>query len=248
MPRRARVKSKNDIYHIMLRGIDKQNIFEDEEDKEKFLSVLTDCKAISEYKVFAYCFMNNHVHILLQTGKEELGKVFRRIGARYVYWYNWKYQRTGHLFQDRYKSEAVEDDSYFITVIKYIHQNPIVAEIVERAEDYNYSSYKEYMINKAGTLIDKNFVYSIINKKEFIKIHEEKSAEVLKLDQRSKRKTDEEAKAIIRKICKKKDLKEMTADKTAKCIQQIQKEGVSVRQLSRLTGLSKGVIERNLKT
>jgi len=86
-----RVKSETGIYHIMLRGINQQIIFNDEEDIEKFLEVLKKCKAISEFKIYAYCFMNNHVHILLKEGKEELGQIFKRIGVRYVYWYNLKY-------------------------------------------------------------------------------------------------------------------------------------------------------------
>jgi REP element-mobilizing transposase RayT len=65
--------------------------------------------------------MSNHIHRLIKEGKEDLGIVFRRIGSKFVYWYNWKYKRSGHLFQDRYKSEVVENDKYFLTVLKYIH-------------------------------------------------------------------------------------------------------------------------------
>ena len=248
MPRNARQQSKTGIYHVMLRGINKQNIFEDEEDKEKFLSVLKDCKAISEYKIFAYCLMNNHIHILLQTVNENLGQIFKRIGARYVYWYNWKYQRTGHLFQDRYKSEPVEDDSYFITVIKYIHQNPVLAGIVKQEAEYKYSSYCDYIKSNTRDLIEKDYVFGIIDKKEFIKIHAEKAVDHLKIAQTYKRITDEEAKSIITKIIKNKNWHMVTITEKTKYIQQINAKGVSVRQMSRLTGLSKGVIERNLKT
>ena len=117
MPRQARKKSESGIYHIMLRGINKQQIFEDEEDFQKFIQVLKECKAVSEYKLFAYCLMGNHIHMLIKPEKEPLELVFKRIGSRYVYWYNWKYRRTGHLFQDRYKSEPINDDSYFLTVL-----------------------------------------------------------------------------------------------------------------------------------
>ena len=115
MPRAARVKSKTGIYHIILRGINRQIIFEDEEDSLKFLQTLSEYKEKSKYEIYAYCLMGNHVHILIKEGKEELGIAMRRIGASYVYWYNWKYERNGHLFQDRYKSEAVEDDKYLLT-------------------------------------------------------------------------------------------------------------------------------------
>ncbi|MCL2672285.1 MAG: transposase [Clostridiales bacterium] len=128
MPRTARRKSENGLYHVMLRGINQQQIFHDNEDNEKFLAVLKECKKVSEFELHAYCLMGNHVHLLLRTGKEELEQIFKRIGVRYVYWYNWKYKRTGHLFQDRYKSEPVENDEYYFTVLRYIHQNPIRRE------------------------------------------------------------------------------------------------------------------------
>lgn len=127
MPRQARKKSESGIYHIMLRGINQQQIFEDREDYEKFLEILKDCKAICEFKLFAYCLMGNHIHLLIQEGTESLEQVFKRLCGRFVYWYNVKYRRVGHLFQDRFKSEPVDSDDYFFTVQRYIHQNPIKA-------------------------------------------------------------------------------------------------------------------------
>ena len=98
MPRQARKKSESGIYHIMLRGVNGQQIFEEQEDCDKFLQVLKDCKAISGYKVFAYCLMGNHIHILLQEKNEPIEVLMKRIATRFVYWYNIKYQRVGHLF------------------------------------------------------------------------------------------------------------------------------------------------------
>ena len=144
MPRQARKKSENGIYHIMLRGINQQQIFEDEEDYAKFLDILKECKEISEYKVFAYCLMGNHIHLLVKEGTENLEQMFKRICGRFVYWYNTKYRRVGHLFQDRFKSEPVDSERYFFTVLRYIHQNPVKAGICKRVEDYIYSSYSEY--------------------------------------------------------------------------------------------------------
>ena len=147
MPRQARKKSESGIYHVMLRGINGQLIFEDKQDKEKFLLTLKTYKAISEYKIFAYCLMSNHIHLLLKVEKEDLDLVIKRIAGSYVYWYNWKYKRRGHLFQDRFKSEPVEDDAYFLTVVRYIHQNPLKSGICKKVGNYEYSSYKEYIEN-----------------------------------------------------------------------------------------------------
>ena len=124
MPRQPREKSESGIYHIMLRGINQQVIFEDYEDYSKFIETIETYKAVSGYKVFAYCLMSNHIHILLKVEKEDLDLIMKRIAGSYVYWYNWKYYRKGHLFQDRFKSEPVEDDEHFLTVLRYIHQNP----------------------------------------------------------------------------------------------------------------------------
>ncbi len=112
MPRSARKKSISGIYHVVLRGTNKQRIFEDDQDNQKFLQTIRAHKKTSGYEVYAYCLMSNHIHLLMKEGKEDLGIVFRRIGASFVYWYNWKYSRKGHLFQDRYKSEVVESDKY----------------------------------------------------------------------------------------------------------------------------------------
>jgi hypothetical protein len=94
MPRQARQKSESGIYHIMLRGIHRQNIFEDAEDREKFLQTLKRYEKISEYRIFAYCLMSNHIHLLLKPGKEGLDIALKRIAGGYVYWYNWKYKRS----------------------------------------------------------------------------------------------------------------------------------------------------------
>lgn len=114
MPRAAREKSNSGVYHVMLRGINRQIIFLDDEDYEKYLQCFEECKSTSGYNLCAYCLMGNHIHLLLKEEKEPLELTFKRLGARYVFWYNWKYKRSGHLFQDRYKSEAVEDDAYFL--------------------------------------------------------------------------------------------------------------------------------------
>src|SRR5690554_3854054 len=127
MPRRAREKSSTGVYHVMLRGINKQKIFHDQEDYEKFIEIVKNYKELCTYELYAYCLMSNHFHLLIKEGKEELAAVFRRIGAKYVYWYNLKYKRCGHLFQDRYRSEVVETQQYLLTVLRYIHQNPLKA-------------------------------------------------------------------------------------------------------------------------
>ena len=136
MARTARAVGDSGIYHVMLRGINRQRIFEDDEDREKFLEILKKSKEKDGFDLLAWCLMPNHVHLLIKENEVKLGTIFRRIGASYVYWYNGKYERTGHLFQDRFKSEPVEDDAVSLTVIRYIHRDPVKAGLCERPEEY----------------------------------------------------------------------------------------------------------------
>ena len=143
MPRVARIKSSTGIYHIMIRGINQQNIFSYDDDYKRFLVILAKYHRQSNYEIYAYCLMGNHIHLLLKEGKESLATSMKRIGTSYVYYYNWQYDRKGHLFQDRYKSEPVEDDAYFLTVLRYIHQNPLKAGLSDDISSYPWSSYSE---------------------------------------------------------------------------------------------------------
>ncbi len=145
MPRQAREKCESQIYHVMLRGVNRQQIFEDEEDSVCFLDILAECKQISEFELYAYCLMGNHVHLLLKVQNEPLEQIMKRITTRYVYWFNAKYERSGHLFQDRFRSEPVENEQYLLTVLRYIHQNPVKSGICHAVADYEYSSYREYV-------------------------------------------------------------------------------------------------------
>jgi len=125
--RGAREKSGSGIYHIMLRGINQQDIFEDDEDRQRFIKTLGRVKKETDIEIFAYCLMNNHIHLLIKEKNDEVSKIIKKIGTSYVYYFNWKNERSGHLFQDRYKSEVVESDEYLYTVIRYIHHNPVKA-------------------------------------------------------------------------------------------------------------------------
>jgi len=244
MPRAARKKSSTGIYHVMLRGINRQSVFLDDEDNEKFLQTLKECKIVSEFELYGYCLMGNHVHLLLKEGKEDLALVFKRIGARYVFWYNWKYRRTGHLFQDRYKSEPVESDPYFTVVLRYIHQNPIKAGLCGSLGEYKWSSYKEY-IHKNG-IVDHEFALGIIGNDSFEKfMNETIDGHCLEFTDSSKRMTDEDLTAVIEETFKIKATMIQSEPKESRnhILESILKmEGVSTRQLSRVSGISTNII------
>ena len=231
----------------MLRGINRQQIFEDEEDNEVFLQILLDNKAISGYQIFAYCLMGNHVHLLLKEGSESLEHSFKRIGAKYVYWYNAKYQRIGHLFQDRFKSEVVEDSRYLCTVIRYIHQNPLKAGLCSRLEEYPFSSYREYI--SRPELVDMEAVTEYVSRESVIEMsREELSEQCLEMrDAPPKRVTDQDAKRRIREIsgCEcAADFQCLGTIQKEKIIRKLKDDGLSLRQISRLTGATYYVIQK----
>lgn len=145
MPRKARKRSSTGIYHIMIRGINQQTIYENNEDKDRFLETLKKYKEICGFELYSYCLMDNHVHLLVKEREESISKIMMRISSSYVYWYNVKYARCGHLFQERYKSENVEDTTYFLTVLRYIHQNPLKAGQVTSVWDSKWTSIHEYV-------------------------------------------------------------------------------------------------------
>ncbi|MDD4768073.1 MAG: transposase [Desulfotomaculaceae bacterium] len=250
MPRGARKKGESGIYHIILRGHNRQIIFEDDEDHEKFLHTINNFKIKSGYRIYGYCLMGNHIHLLLHELNEEMGTIMRRIGASYVYWYNWKYKRCGHLFQDRYKSEAVETDAYLLTVLRYIHQNPVKAGIVKNISGYKWSSYNDY-INNFAWITDIGFALDILNEdrekgiQKFIKYHQiPEEAKCLEIEA-SLRLTDEEAQEIIKEKCcitSSLRLKEFEKAKKDRFIKELKEEGLSTRQIERLTGISRGAI------
>jgi putative transposase len=247
MVRVARGKSNSGIYHIMIRGINKQLILEDDEDNQKFLEVLKECKTLSEYKIYGYCLMGNHIHLLLKEEKEGLEQIFKRIGARYVYYYNWKYKRSGHLFQDRFRSEPIEDDGYLLAVLRYIHNNPVKAGMSKWVDKYQWSSYKEYV--KSNYLVDAEFVLGIMSRDEFINFHKQQDDEnILDIREDRFRITDAEAKRIIKEVSGAESTTEFLSlsvlDRNV-FIKKLKKRGLSIRQISRVTGVSKGIVERS---
>jgi len=253
LPRTRRLKSETGIYHVVLRGINKQTIFEDEEDNEMFLVTVNQYRKQSGYLLLAYCLMGNHIHLLMKTGSEEPGQIFRRIGASYVYWYNRKYDRTGHLFQDRYKSEAVETEAYLFAVLRYIHQNPLKAGLVKNLEDYSYSSFAEYLGLNDDDYVDKDFVLSLFHEDRSQAIVDFRKYNELITDEKfldiSDRKyvSDKTAIELIKKkysVSSLLELQGFESKRKEKCIRFLLDKGLSMRQISRLTGITRYFIQK----
>lgn len=243
MPRSARKLSKSGIYHIIIRGIGQQNIFEDDGDRIRFIETLKRYKTELGFEMNAYCLMRNHVHILLKDDKQQLDLIMKKIAGSYAVYFNWKYDRVGHLFQDRFKSEPVEDHSYFLTVLRYIHRNPQKAMIADMKE-YDWSSYQDY-IDETG-LTDVKLALELLGGRKAFELFMTANEENQCLDITDKKQlSDKKAIDITRKISKVKNIQQIQSfdrEQRDSVLRQLKGAGLSIRQIERITGISRGVV------
>ncbi|QKY70090.1 transposase [Lentibacillus sp. CBA3610] len=251
MARRPRKRSTNGIYHIMLRGINQQVIFEDREDRVKLLRAIGKCKVVSQFELYAYCLMDNHVHLLIKETDESVSKVIQRICTGYVLWYNDKYERNGHLFQDRFKSETVEYIPGFMRVLRYIHQNPVKAGMVRDVSDFQWTSFHEYLGHP--TLVDTEFTLQLFSpdKNKALRLFSDYMRSTNNdefLDSHPKIKaSDQDIISYLEKLGlpSRSTIQQMEKRERDALILELKKiNGVSIRQLARVTGIPKSVIGR----
>lgn len=243
MPRSARKKSKSGYYHILLRGNNRQNIFTDDQDRSFFLKIMQRYKKELGFEIHAYCLMSNHIHLLLHDPNNQLDLIMKKIAGSYASYFNLKYDRVGHLFQDRFKSQSIEDDTYFLIVLRYIHQNPLKAQI---APDYNYawSSHHEYM--NSPKITETTFALDLLGgKADYISfLQKEDETPCLDIVEKT-RITDEEAKKIIKNIAGIESLEQIQKfDRANKSqtLNALKEKGLTSRQIARLTGINRGTV------
>ena len=245
MSTRPRLSSSLGIYHVVYRGINKQRIFEDAEDYNKYLSILRKYQSICGYKLIAYCLMSNHIHLLIKPGEIPLPRIFQRISPSFVYWYNRKYQRVGSLFQARFKSRPVNTRSQLLIVTRYIHQNPVKAAICSHPEQYEYSSFRRYFNND---LIDSEFVLSEISRTDFCDFNcAENDDYCLDIEEELPRMNDELAAKLMRKLSGCNNVTEfqaLNANQRNTILLDMLMARVSAKQASRITGVSYGVVRK----
>ena len=256
MARKPREKSETGIYHVIVRGINQQDIFHDEEDFKKYIRVLKKAGSETDAEILGYCLMTNHVHLLLKENNDNLSKYMKSLQVSYVYWYNSKYERCGHLFQDRFKSEAVENDAYLLTVIRYIHNNPVKAGIVKKPEQYLWSSCANYYGAEMTSLkkIDTKLILGIFSNqketaiatfKEFM--NEPQEDQCMEYDENRKL-TETEVYQLTAELLKGRPvttIQTLDPESRNQIINQLRYDyGVSIRQISRVTGLPLHVVRK----
>ena len=243
MPRTARKTSESGYFHVIVRGNGQQQIFEENDDYKYFLLLLEKYSKETGVAVCAYCLMGNHVHMLLCDKADGLALFMKKLEVSYASFFNWKYGRTGHLFQGRYKSEPINDDSYLLQVFRYILRNPAKAGL-GLPESYPWSSYRFY---EGGSFVDTMLIGEMLGSKEnyedFIHNFTESETEV----RETVKIGDAEAKRIIaEKFGVESGSIIQSFPKSARdaAVRELLAEGLSERQISRLTGISRFLIRQ----
>ena len=248
MARKFRVISPIDTYHAILRGNDRQDIFYDDEDRHQYLNTLKEYNKEFQIGFKGYCLMDNHIHLVLKTDLKELTEYLKRSSISFVSWYNHKYDRCGHLFQDRFRSEAIYNDRHLLNIVRYVHNNPQKAGIVGHFADYKWSSIGDYLNNTgltdvAGVL---NLFQGDDPLGDFMIFHGEKNEDNF-IENDAKPSYVADAMAAERIVtCFGdgfiSDLKKYSVEKRNNFIKELCNQGYNTSQLSRIIKYSRGLI------
>lgn len=262
MPRKHRIISSSGIYHVMSRGNEKKPIFLDASDYERFGGILRKIKKEKPFTLYAYCFMNTHYHLVFNEEKTGISSIMSSVNTSYAIYFNKKYERVGHLFQGRFRSEAIEDEAYFLTAIKYVHNNPVAAKLVEKASQYPWSSYGSYLQpHCADDLIECRYLLNMLSPSpdeaigEFVKYSDQRDEAIFVNHLGGEMEGPADREIIAKKfIGKYLQDREMSIDhlkiKSNRAVRNelitilIKKSGLPVREIGKLLGLSKSTISR----
>lgn len=166
MARRPRVFAPGLLYHVIVRGNQRRQTFRADDDYRAYLDRLEKYRAQCRVRIYAYCLMPNHVHLLVETGATPLAKFMQGVQQSYTQYFNRRYRKVGHLFQGRYKAIICERDKYLHALIRYIHLNPVRAKLVTRPERYAYSGHKGYLIHGTAKIVDTEPILKLMGGKK----------------------------------------------------------------------------------
>jgi len=170
MARRPRLFAPGLLYHVIVRGNQRRKTFRCDHDYKAYLDRLEKYRAKFRIRVYAFCLMPNHVHLLLESGSTPLGKFMQGLQESYTQYFNRSYRKVGHLFQGRYKAIICDKDKYLLALIRYIHLNPVRAGLAKRPESYPYNGHGSYLISGTAKIIDAGPILKLLGgKKEYEK-------------------------------------------------------------------------------
>lgn len=253
MPRTPRGQSESGIYHVMLRGIDRAQLFYDAEDHLAFIERLSKYKEKYGYLLLAYSLMGNHVHMLIREGSSGLSQDIKSLATSYAHWFNEKYDRSGYLFQSRFKSEPITSDGYLLQALHYILNNPVkIGQPIT-----HWTSYNDYISDdkQGAALTDTSYILEMFSTNHhkavelFIDfVSQEHDNDTSFIDEPEKqRPKDSEAIELIKGIAQVQsciDLSSMDKNRRDHTLALLKKEGLTIRQLARLTGINRGLVQR----
>ncbi|MBT9135315.1 MAG: hypothetical protein DDT34_00365 [Firmicutes bacterium] len=174
MARKPRQESSTGYYHVMLRGINRDFLFKRENEKRLFLELVKEQQDDKLLELVAWCIMDNHIHMMVKSDVANMSKAIKVISLKFAARYNKGQQRIGPVFGDRYRSECIEDDSFLLGALRYIHLNPVKAGLTDGPAAYLWSSYNEY-VTEAGFLHEQQriFILGLFNEnlKSFADFH-----------------------------------------------------------------------------
>lgn len=164
MARPRRLEAPGVVYHVIARGNERKAVFRDDVDRERYLSRLAHYREKFHFKLLAFCLMNNHVHLALETGQQPLSRIMAGLQSSYTQSFNRRHRRAGHLFQGRYKAFVVEKDRYLLALVRYVHDNPVRARVVERSWRYPWSSDRFYQKGSGPPWLDLDIVLAMLGR------------------------------------------------------------------------------------
>jgi REP element-mobilizing transposase RayT len=167
MARKPRIQFEGAFYHIIIRGNQRQDIFLDETDRGQYLERLHRYRNKCGFILYAYVLMSNHVHLLIETPNDPISRIMQMINFTYTQYFNRKYGKVGHLFQGRYKSYLCDKDNYLLSLVRYIHNNPVRAGLVKDAGVYEWSSHGDYLQRTKG-IVDTDKVLRLFSERPVI--------------------------------------------------------------------------------
>ncbi len=160
--RPLRLQGRGAVHHVIVRGNERKAIFRDDRDREEYLDRLDRYRARFHFSLYAYCLMTNHIHLAIEEDETSLSRIMHALQSSYTNWYNRRHRRVGHLFQGRFKSYLVDRERYLMALLRYIHENPVRAAMVGRAEEYPWSSDRYFRGSPAPSWLDLDRVLSMI--------------------------------------------------------------------------------------
>ena len=235
--------SPSGYVHLIVRGIGRQALFEVADDYRYYLAILQRFSRETEITICAYCLMENHVHLLARDLEGSAALMMKKLGVSYSHYFNLRYGRQGHLFQDRYLSEPIRDDAQFLTALRYILNNPQKAGLGPAAS-YPWSSYRLYgQPSWVDTSLPRDMLGDDAAYAAFIAAPNEDQC--LEYDA-SPRSDDWARQALRRRLGVESGTALQAMDRRARdeAIKQLLAEGLSIRQIERLTGISRGIVQR----